>query len=96
MLGAGLDDGGTKWHSHRQFQNLSLTGIDDRFLHKRFGPQFCSAVCDLGFNESTRNGERRVKTTIVRFRIRLVENRFERFQKNRQGQSGKRVQPSRG
>ena len=88
MVGARLLDGGPKRHSHRQFQNMSVAGIHDSPAHERFSPQFRGAVGNLCLHEAAGDGQRRVETAIVRFGICLVENRFQSFQQDGQGQPG--------
>ena len=60
--------------------------IHDGLVHQRLGPQLCSTLGDPCLDETAGNGQCRVESVIVGFRIGLVENGLQGFQQRRQGE----------
>ena len=61
-------------------------GLHDGLVHQRLGPQLCSTLGDPCLDKTAGNGQCRVESAIVGFRIGLVENGLQGFQQCRQGQ----------
>lgn len=86
VIGARLLDGRAEGHAHREFEDPAFSGGGDGFHDDSLGPQLGGLSCNRRLDKGTSDGQRVVEGPIIGTRAAIVEDGFEAFQQERQGQ----------